>query len=118
MTDLICIVCPRGCHLTVDEKNQSVTGNGCKRGEIYGISEVTNPTRTVTSTVWIEQGTVPRIPVKTSAPIPKRKIFDVMKEINRLRVVAPIKSGQILIPNILDLNANVIATRTVDRQKD
>ena len=52
-TELICIVCPRGCHLVVDE-NLNVTGNTCKRGEVYGQNEVTNPTRTVTSTVQLD----------------------------------------------------------------
>ena len=37
MTDLICIVCPKGCHLKVDEENgYKVTGNGCPRGAAYG----------------------------------------------------------------------------------
>ncbi len=54
MKELICIVCPRGCHLTVDENNgYAVTGNSCKRGEIYGKAEVTNPVRVVTSTVAV-----------------------------------------------------------------
>ena len=29
--ELVCIVCPRGCHLTIDENN-NVTGNSCPRG--------------------------------------------------------------------------------------
>ena len=37
MTELICIVCPKGCHLKVDEeKDFAVTGNGCPRGAEYG----------------------------------------------------------------------------------
>lgn len=33
MKELICIVCPRGCHLKVDEAcGYTVTGNGCPRG--------------------------------------------------------------------------------------
>ena len=32
MKELICIVCPRGCHLTVDEDHgYTVTGNSCPR---------------------------------------------------------------------------------------
>ena len=51
MTDLICIVCPKGCHLKVDEENgYKVTGNGCPRGAAYGEKELVNPTRAVSYT--------------------------------------------------------------------
>ena len=44
MKELICIVCPRGCHLKVDEANGcKVTGNSCPRGEQYGKAELLNP---------------------------------------------------------------------------
>ena len=54
MTELICITCPKGCHLSVDEKNDyAVTGNSCPRGVEYGKSELLHPVRVVTSTVRI-----------------------------------------------------------------
>ena len=40
MKELICITCPRGCHLKVDEENMTVTGNSCNRGKEYGLNEV------------------------------------------------------------------------------
>ncbi|MBO5438240.1 MAG: DUF1667 domain-containing protein [Thermoguttaceae bacterium] len=110
--ELICIVCPRGCHLTVDE-NMNVTGNFCKRGEVYGKNEVTNPTRTITSTVKIAGGTIPRLPVKTSQPIPKGRIFDVMAEIDRLTVQAPVEMNAVLLPNVLGTGADILATREI-----
>lgn len=109
--ELICIVCPRGCHLVVDE-NLNVTGNTCKRGEAYGKNEVTHPTRTVTSTVRLEGGTLSRLPVKTSQPIPKDRIFDVMAAINQIRVSAPVAMNAVLLPNVLGTGADVLATRT------
>ena len=37
MKELICITCPKGCHLKVDEEHgYTVTGNSCPRGEEYG----------------------------------------------------------------------------------
>ena len=40
MTELICITCPKGCHLRVDEeKGFAVTGNSCPRGAEYGRNE-------------------------------------------------------------------------------
>ena len=72
MKHLICIVCPRGCRLTVDEEQDyDVTGNGCPRGAEYGRIELTNPTRVVTSTVRCAGGVHPRCPVKTDRPIPR-----------------------------------------------
>ncbi len=113
MTELICIVCPRGCHLSVDE-NLNVTGNTCKRGETYGKNEVTNPVRVLTSTVKIEGGVIARLPVKTSVPVPKGRIFDVMTEINKVCAHAPVAINDVLIPNVLGLGADVVATREVD----
>ena len=75
MTDLICIVCPKGCHLHVDEENgYAVTGNSCPRGADYGKKELVNPTRVITSTVKITGGIHNRLPVKTAecsaGPVP------------------------------------------------
>ena len=75
MRKFICIVCPKGCHLEVDDQLK-VTGNSCKRGETYGISEATNPVRMVTSTVKIKSELITRLPVRTDQPIPKSRIFE------------------------------------------
>ena len=112
MKELICIVCPRGCHLTIDE-NKNVTGNSCPRGVQYAINEVTNPMRMLTSTVFIKSETLKRLPVITSKEISKNSLFDVMKEINKIKVQAPIKMHQVLIKNILNTGADIIATREV-----
>ncbi|HKM30106.1 MAG TPA: DUF1667 domain-containing protein [Bacilli bacterium] len=114
MHKFICIVCPKGCHLEVDE-NLKVTGHGCKRGETYGISEATNPVRMVTSTVKIKSELLTRLPVRTDQAIPKNRIFDIMDEINKLEVVAPVKVKDILIADVLGLGANIIATRSVEK---
>ena len=76
--ELICISCPMGCHLKVDVDNKTVTGNTCKRGEIYGLNEVTNPVRVVTSTVKVNGGELPVVPVKTAGAIPKKLNFECM----------------------------------------
>lgn len=111
--ELICIVCPKGCHLKVDVDNKNVTGNSCKRGFAYGLNEVISPTRVVTSTVRIEDITGCVLPVKTENAIPKEKIFDVMKEINKVEVKLPIKIGQVIIENILDTGVNIVATKSI-----
>jgi CxxC motif-containing protein len=114
MKELICIVCPKGCHLQVDEEHDyAVTGNSCPRGAEYGKAELTHPTRTVTSTVRCTGGTHPRCPVKTDRAVPKELIFQVMEEINALSVPAPIHVGQVLLEHVCGTQANIVAARDV-----
>ena len=111
--NLTCIICPRGCNMKVeieDGKVIKVEGNTCNRGYDYAVSEVTNPVRTVTSTIRLENGSM--IPVKTDKPISKDLIFKCMEEINKVNIKHPIKMGQVLIENILDTGINVIATES------
>ena len=117
MTELICIVCPKGCHLKVDEENGfAVTGNSCEKGEAYGKAELMHPTRTLTTTVTVLGGELNRCPVRTASPIPKDKMFDVMAVIDRLAVAAPVQRGQVLIENVLGTGADLIATRTIGKK--
>ena len=114
MTKLICICCPRGCHLTVDEKNGfAVTGNHCPKGEAYGKSQLQHPVRVVTSTVRLLHSEYSRLPVKTDRAIPKEKIFDCMDLIATLEISAPVHVGDILAQNILGTEANLVATKTI-----
>ena len=111
--ELICICCPKGCHLKVDAEAKNVTGNGCPRGIEYGINEVTNPVRVITSTVKVQNGELPVVPVKTTNPIPKGLNFKCMEEINKAIVTAPVKIGDIVIKNVLGTGADIIVTRNV-----
>lgn len=114
MIELICITCPKGCHLKVDETNDyKVTGNNCPRGEIYGKKELTNPTRVLTSTVKIESSLIRRLPVKTNTDIPKNNIMDVINELNNINLKTPVHIGDIIIENVLGLNANIVACKNV-----
>ncbi|MEE1312238.1 MAG: DUF1667 domain-containing protein [Lachnospiraceae bacterium] len=115
MTELICIVCPKGCHLKVDEEHgYTVTGNGCPRGAAYGEKELVNPTRTITSTVRISGVKARRVPVKTSADVPKEKIFDIMEELTKVTVQAPVKIGDIIIKDICGLGVNIVAAKDIN----
>ena len=112
MTNLICITCPKGCHLTVDEENDyKVTGNACPRGAEYGRNEMLHPVRVITSTVKIEGADIARLPVKTDRPLPKEKMFDCMQLINSLSAKSPVKVGQVLAGNILGTDVNIVATK-------
>jgi len=111
--ELICIVCPKGCHLKVDVEAKSVTGNGCPRGVEYGINEVTNPVRVITSTVKVENGELAVVPVKTNKSTPKGLNFECMEEINKVVAIAPVKIGDVIIENVLGTGVDVVVTRNV-----
>ncbi|MEG0255509.1 MAG: DUF1667 domain-containing protein [Vagococcus sp.] len=116
MAELICIVCPKGCHLQVDEENNyKVTGNNCGRGIVYGKQELINPVRTITSTCRIKEANLPRIPVKTNETIPKGKMDEIMHEINQVELTAPIHIGDIIIPNILDTGVDIVACKNMEK---
>ncbi|MDL2229915.1 DUF1667 domain-containing protein [Treponema sp. OttesenSCG-928-L16] len=116
MKEIICIVCPKGCRLKVDENNNyAVTGNSCDRGVAYGQKELTNPTRVITSTVIIEGAPVSRLPVKTDRDIPKKDIFSAMALLDGLSVKAPVRAGDIIVKDILGTGANFVATRTLEK---
>lgn len=111
--DLTCVACPLGCSITVEYEGTeviSVTGNTCKRGDAYARTEIVNPTRSIASTVKVNGGVHPVVPVKTSCAIPKTMIFDCMKEINSVSVDAPVKIGQVIIANVLGTGADIVAT--------
>lgn len=112
MIELICIVCPQGCRLTVDEERGcAVTGNRCPRGAEYGRIELTAPTRTVTSTVRCTGGVHPRCPVKTDRPVPKSLIPAVMAALEGVTLAAPVRLGQVIVAGVCGTDANIVATR-------
>lgn len=111
--EMTCVACPLGCSITVEydgTKVLSVTGNTCKRGDAYARTEITNPVRSLTSTVAVSGGAHPVVPCKSSAPVPKGMMKDCMKEINKARAAAPVKIGDVLIENILGTGADIVAT--------
>ena len=114
MKELICITCPRGCHLQVDD-DLNVTGNMCPRGAAYAKAELTHPTRMVTSSVWVESKIESRLPVKTKEPIPKELIFPIMEEIKKVSVKAPIRIGDVIIKDVLGTGLDIVATKNIER---
>lgn len=113
MADMICIICPRGCHLHVDEESLAVSGNRCEKGAEYGKTELQNPTRTLTSTVRLEGGALRRCPVRSSVPIPKGKLREAVAALEGVTLTAPVEIGQVAFKNILNCGADVIVTRSI-----
>ena len=114
--EMICINCPMGCSLTVtqaDDVTITVTGNTCKRGETYGITEMTAPKRVVTSIVKVDNREDAFVSVKSAAPITKSKMFEAMDIIRAATISAPVKIGDIVIKDILG-ETDIIATSNID----
>src|SRR5665648_78523 len=106
-----CIICPNGCDLevTLDEnKIISIEGALCDKGKTYVEQELVNPQRTISSSVKVNNGEIPLVSVRLTKAIPKDKIFEVMNEIKKIEVNAPVAIGTILIKNILGLDSDLI----------
>jgi CxxC motif-containing protein len=111
---LICVSCPVGCELEVtldDNEIIEVEGNTCKLGIDYAEQEIFDPRRMVASTVKVKNGYHPLVPVYTEKPVPKPKIFDVLVELRKVEIEAPVKINDVVIENVLDTGINVIASR-------
>ena len=114
MKDLICIVCPKGCHLRVDEQNDyQVSGNACPRGAEYGRNEMLHPVRVLTSIVKVTGGTHRCCSVKTSGGIPKEDIGQAMELLKTIELQSPVHIGQIVVNNVCSTGVNWIATKNV-----
>lgn len=114
MKEFICIECPKGCRLKVDDE-MNVTGNTCIRGKTYAINELTCPKRVITSTVVIDSKLVSRMPVMTENEVPKEKMFEIVKALDEVRLVAPVKCRDVVIENVCGTGVNIIATRTIEK---
>ena len=114
--NLICVSCPLGCPIEVEIENGeviSVTGNTCKRGDAYARAEITNPVRSLTTSVKVEGGVHPVVPVKSSGAIPKGKMFEAVKVLSGIQLKAPVKTGDVALKDILNTGADVIVTRDI-----
>ena len=117
--EIICTVCPRGCHIQVEGQGEtvlSVEGYSCKRGLEYAKKELTRPERTVTSTVRVSGGKANVTSVRTASDIPKDAIFRVMEAINEIVAPAPIAIGDILCQDIAGTGVALTATKAVEEK--
>jgi CxxC motif-containing protein len=117
LREFTCIVCPNGCDIEVnladDGTITSITGAHCRGGENYVKQELTDPQRTIASSVPVLGGELPLVSVRLDKAIPKNRIFDVMTEIRKVTLTAPVHSGDIAIADVLGLGSNVIVTKDV-----
>ncbi|NLG56838.1 MAG: DUF1667 domain-containing protein [Clostridiales bacterium] len=113
--EITCISCPVGCRMQVTVENGEliqVTGNACKRGEIYARQECLRPERMVTAVAPVEGSAAP-VSLKTQRPIPKDKIADCMREIQQLKLRLPILLGDVLLEDVAGTGVSLVATRSL-----
>ena len=112
-----CIVCPTGCeiHAKQGAKGVEFSGYTCKRGLEYAQQEFYEPKRILTSTIRVDDGFLPLVPIRTDKPILKDKLNEALNVIATKVIKAPVIMGDILIENILGLEANVIASRNLPK---
>jgi CxxC motif-containing protein len=111
---LTCIECPQGCQLEVGIENSSVvsvTGQKCKKGDVYAKQEIENPMRTLASTVLTKGLNLKMVPVKTNRPIPKARQMEAMEAVKKIRLSRRVKVGDVIIDNLLGLGVDLISTR-------
>ena len=115
---MICIECPQGCRLEIEADGahiKGVSGHKCKRGDKYARQEVEAPMRTLTTSVLTRGLELKMLPVRTSGPVPKEKLFPAMDAIKRLTVTSPVKAGAVVAENFLGLGVDLIACRSLGR---
>jgi CxxC motif-containing protein len=110
----LCTGCPLGCRLevdAVDDEVLEVRGFSCRRGERYGRQEHVDPRRPLSTTVWIEGAVIRRAPVRTAEPIPRDQVVAVARALRGVTVQAPIRRGDVILPDACGTGTDVIATR-------
>src|SRR4030042_6879409 len=115
----VCVVCPIGCEIDVvhdGSKIISTEGNKCEKSEEFVSQELIEPMRILTTTVRIDGSRWPVIPVRTDKPVPKRLFPRIMTQLRRIKLQAPVNMLDVVVSDILDTGANIIATRTMPRK--
>lgn len=111
--EITCIGCPMGCRITAEilkGKIVSLEGYTCNVGKKYAEEELTVPKRMVTALICVRGQNRP-LPVKTSKPIEKSKIFDCLAEIRRHAVTLPVSAGDVVVPHVCGTDVDIIATK-------
>ncbi len=118
---IICTVCPNGCEVVAEYTSRDdvkLSGNRCKRGIEYCINECFDPKRTFTSSVAIKGAARRRMPVRTTAPIPKAQLFACAEALHGVTLEAPVVCGQVVIADILGSGVDLVASMSLDKKED
>ncbi|HAT72884.1 MAG TPA: hypothetical protein DCS63_08725 [Elusimicrobia bacterium] len=115
---MTCIECPQGCRLEIEADGArviSVSGNKCKRGAAYARQEIEAPMRTLTTAVLTRGLELKMLPVRSSKPIPKDKLFAAMAAVKLIVVTSPVHAGAVVAADFLGLGVDLLACRGLDK---
>jgi len=109
---LYCITCPIGCKLTIAGSGYDIVvdGNKCEKGQEFAEVEMTNPTRTLTTTVRTRFPGVPVLSVRTDGEIPKNKLMEAMRELSQVVIEEELGCGDTVLEDVADTGVSVIVT--------
>ena len=120
--EFICVVCPNGCSI----KAQYEEGNPpklisaevmrCPRGKTWIQQEIENPMRTFSTSVLVDGGEFLEASVRLTKPVPLSKVFDIMAEIRKIKLQAPLAIGDVILTNPAGTETEVIVTRNVPKK--
>jgi len=65
----------------------------------------------------VKNGELPVTSVRITKAVPKELIPEVMKEIKKQAVTAPVEAGTVLISNVCGTDSDVICTKTVREKR-
>lgn len=115
ITQYLCIGCPLGCRLEVEEDAQGdiveVRGFSCKRGESFALQEHTDPRRMVSTTIRIDGGRWPRLPVRSRDAVPKDRVTALCRRLRSVTLTAPVRMGEVVLADALGTGIDMIASR-------
>ena len=112
--EFICTACPKGCLLRVVLEGKDVVkmeGYTCRKGVDFGRQEASDPQRMLATTVRVENGFHPLLPVHTQKPISKEKIEAVLEALRKLHLKAPIKAQTVVLGDVAGTGVDVLASR-------
>ena len=114
-----CVTCPIGCEIDVELRDSdvlSMSGNKCAKGKEFVLQELEEPMRILTTTIRIRGAKWTMLPVRTDEPIPKRLLFEVVKELANIELQAPVAMSDVIVADIAGTGANIVATRSLKRE--
>lgn len=114
---LTCIGCPMGCRLSVEMEQGAVTavsGNTCPRGEAYARKECVAPERVLTGTVRLQGGRMAVVPVRSAAGIPKDRLMDAARALNRVVLDSPAPAGTVAARDIAGTGVDMVTTKNAE----
>jgi CxxC motif-containing protein len=115
--DLVCINCPLSCSIELTEEDGEIleiSGADCKVGLKYAEEEFRDPRRMVSTTVKVEGGVLPLIPVVSASTIPKSMVRDAVEVLAGIVLAAPVADGQVVYRDILGTGVDIVSSRRLD----